>query len=617
MRAVGLFLAAAVLSSCTAPTGRVTLQGRGGDAWTFTKPLVASVEGPCAEVVFASPRGTVAARPRQGRAWARVPLDAGPNRVTASCRGGGATAVQDWTLRLADTPTAEIRLVPDPAGIMLDAGASRSAAGRPAPLLRFDWQGWPGLVAQGLRVPVPAPGEDGDHVVHLTVTDALGRSDSAAALLRVADGRAQPVDPWRGRAAWIDRAVVYGVVPSLFGPHGLADVTRRLPQLAALGVTVLWLSPVTAAPEGDFGYAVSDLFRLRPDLGSEADLQQLVTTAHGLGLRVILDFVANHLADRHPYAEDRTARGAASPYLDFFAGGERDHYFDWVNLKNLEYDNPEVQAMMIAAFAHWVRRFDIDGFRVDAAWGPRQRAPEFWPRWRAALTRIKPDLLLLAEAPVRDPYYGQAGFSAAYDWTAELGHWAWQPAFEQPDRTAALLREAIAASLAPADDAAAPLVFRFLNNNDTGARFVSRYGVARTRVAAALLLTLPGLPALYTGDEVGAAYLPYDEGPPIGWTDPSGLGPWYRTLITLRAAWPALRGPALHFVDAGHPETLLAFVRGVGAQRLLVLLNFAEAPVRIQAARLPALSRDLLAGRPLEAGAIEVPAEGVRILALR
>jgi glycosidase len=56
-----------------------------------------------------------------------------------------------------------------------------------------------------------------------------------------------------------------------------------------------------------------------------------------------------------------------------------------------------------AACAYWIRAFDVDGFRVDAAWGPRQRASEFWPRWREELKRIKPDLLLLAEASARDP----------------------------------------------------------------------------------------------------------------------------------------------------------------------------------------------------------------------
>jgi cyclomaltodextrinase len=69
-------------------------------------------------------------------------------------------------------------------------------------------------------------------------------------------------------------------------------------------------------------------------------------------------------------------------------------------------------------------------------WGPWQRAPDFWPRWHRELKRVKPDLLLLAEASARDPYYGRNGFDAAYDWTDKLGEWAWQAAFEDAPNTA-------------------------------------------------------------------------------------------------------------------------------------------------------------------------------------
>src|SRR5207237_899753 len=98
-----------------------------------------------------------------------------------------------------------------------------------------------------------------------------------------------------------------------------------------------------------------------------------------------------------------------------------------------------------------------------------------------------------AEASARDSYYGRHGFDAAYDWTDKLGQWAWQEAFAPGANTASALRAAITAS------ASDTLVFRFLDNNDTGERFITRHGVGRTRVAAAMLLTLPGIPGIYTG----------------------------------------------------------------------------------------------------------------------
>jgi cyclomaltodextrinase / maltogenic alpha-amylase / neopullulanase len=331
-------------------------------------------------------------------------------------------------------------------------------------------------------------------------------------------------------------------------------------------VNTLWLSPITTAPADDFGYAVTDHFALRADFGTASELRSLIQEAHARDMRVILDFVPNHLSDQHPYYIDAAERMRSSAYFDFFvrsASGEAENYFEWRNLKNLNYDHPEVQNFVIEAFAYWVREFGIDGFRVDAAWGPRERAPEFWPRWRTALKRIKPDLLLLAEAPVRDPYYLRNGFDAAYDWTEKLGEWAWRDAFDDPVHTADRLRAAIKGS-------GNGLTLRFLENNDTGARFVTRYGIELTRVAAALLLTLPGIPSLYTGQEIGAAFEPYEEERPITWDDSYGLRPWYRYLIGLRQEHAALRGPDIRFLEIDSSQ-VLAYVRG---DRITVLLNF-------------------------------------------
>jgi cyclomaltodextrinase / maltogenic alpha-amylase / neopullulanase len=421
------------------------------------------------------------------------------------------------------------------------------------------------------------------------------------------------------RPAWVDKAVVYGVIPRNFGETGgFNDVTARLDYLRNLGVTALWLSPSNRTIEGDFGYAVTDYFGLRPDYGTEADFRRLVREAHRRGIKVLMDFVPNHTSVAHPYFKDAQLYGRASRYWNFYdrdADGQPTNYFDWTHLPNLNYDNPEVRTMIVDAFAHWVRDFDVDGFRVDVAWGVKQRRPDFWPYWRAQLKAIKPSLLLLAEASARDPYYVTHGFDAAYDWTDQLGQWAWEGVFDAA--TPGALVDALDSALASYRPG--HLVFRFLNNNDTGPSFVARYGTDITRVASTLLLTLPGIPCVYTGEEVGAIFSPYEDTAPIVWRDRFRLRGHYKRLIALREELPALHGPGFKPLRARGAPGVYAYVRtvGRGAQPVLVVLNFARQPTSVRLALPAAFSgslRDELNGGRVDAKEIPVEAYGSRVL---
>jgi cyclomaltodextrinase / maltogenic alpha-amylase / neopullulanase len=608
----------------------------GGEAWTFEKTIHTLVPADrCDEVAITSPVATVVARTSAGRAVATVPLAPGPNAIDARCLQNGVpsgtAAQQHWLVRLRNIPKAWISVAASEEGIALDAGASQPAPVLSTPIARYEWTALggsvapiEGLPAQGQSLVLPSPALDGEYQVRLRITDELGRSDESTVMFRVRDRRIEAIDAATEHAAWIDKAVVYGVVPTLFGRRGLRDVTAQLDRLAALGTDTLWLSPVTASPAGDFGYAVTDHFSMTSRFGSAADMHELIHAAHARGMRVVLDFVPNHMSDQHAYFADTVNKARASPYFDFFArasNGDPEHYFDWRNLENLNYANPEVHQLIIEAFLYWIREFDVDGFRVDAAWGPRQRAPEFWPRWRAELKRVKPDLFLLAEASVQDGYYARHGFDAAYDWTGKLGEWAWQQAFEDNAHTASRLRQAITA--ARGDIA----VFRFLDNNDTGVRFVTRHGVPRTRVATAMLFTLPGIPSLYTGQEVGASYEPYKTSDPIVSSDPTDLQAWYARLIALRLAHSAIRSRDIQFLDVGPADQVLAYRRpGTTAEcDLVVLLNYGAEPAQIKlpehALRAASGSRliDLLSGHDFGADGedFEIPLAGHEALILQ
>lgn len=425
---------------------------------------------------------------------------------------------------------------------------------------------------------------------------------------------------------WVRNAVIYGTLPNKFGAPPLRATTARLGYLEQLGITAIWLAPSNTTIPYEAGYAVIDYFGVRADFGTADDLRELVTEAHRRGIRVLMDFVPNHTSDRHPYYLDAEAHGARSEHYDFYdrdADGQATYYFSWKHLPNLNFDNPEVRRFMTEAMSYWVREFDIDGYRVDVAWGVKQRAPDFWPDLRRELQRIKPDVFLLAEASGRDPYYVENGFDAAYDWTDRLGEWAWQDVWEPADGLVQRLRAALT------NDGlgypAGSRILRFINNNDTGERFVDRYGPGRTRVAAAMQFTLPGIPCPYTGDEIGASFHPYADIGPLDWDrDPHDLRAYYRRLIALRKELAGLRGPEFTEVAVEPGEWIYAYVRPADTSPVLVVLNYHDRAYDARL-RLPepfgsdVLLRDRLHEESFRAGAghleVNLPAHTARVLA--
>jgi cyclomaltodextrinase len=588
----------------------ITLDTTGGDTWRFERTVTGRISpGACKAVSVESPAGEARALILRDGFTADVRLHSGRNAVRATCRqrvDGGVvkSRAQVWTVREEDRPRAWIRTgVSDGGKVWMDAGATERAPGIPAAIASYDWRAAPGNpaplgIGAGKHIEFRAPAVDGDYHVTLRVTDVLGRSDESTTLLRVSAGVASAVDVENTPADWADNAVVYGAAPTLFTPVGFTGVGQRLDAIATLGVSVLWLTPVTAAPPRDFGYAVTNHFQVRDTFGSEAQLRSLIDAAHAHGLKVLLDFVTNHLSDEHPYYRDAERQGTTSPYYTWFqrdATGKVVHYFDWTHLENLNYDNPDVGAYIVAACLYWVRSFHVDGFRMDAAWAVRERAPEMWPLLRRELKRVDPDVVLLAEASALDPYYRNHGFDAGYDWTRKLGEWAWQGAYpdhaSRPDLQA--LRAALTVSISANSADSRFMVLHFLDNNDTGERFVTQHGIDQTRTAAALLFTLPGLPLIFAGEEVGAAFEPYRGGPPIVWRDAYGLEPLYASLVKLRHDTPVLRSGSTTLLSSDHDDTVLAYERDNGAaekagvhadsgERAIVVINFGNEPVDIQ-----------------------------------
>lgn len=579
----------------------ITLGGGKSDVWAWRRQISGKLNGlHCETVVVKAGAASVEAAVEGDQFAATVPIVEGDNRITAVCQQTGRKEIMSepltYTGRLRDVPTAVINVSLEGGQIVLDGGGSQPSEQSQATINRYIWQERtdnPARVlsadsAEGTRLAVEPPTADGEYYVSLTVTDEQGRSDRSETYFVVQDGKAVIPNYDTENPAWLENTVVYGVIPRNFGSEGFQSVTDRLDYLKDLGINALWLAPINQSPPGDYGYAVVDYFDVDKRYGNKDDFRRMVQEAHQRGIRVLMDFVPNHSSEHHPYFQDTLRHGQESPYWNFYDrddSGMFTYYFNWTHLPNLNYENPEVRRWMLEAFSYWVREFDMDGFRVDVAWGIRERRPDFWPEWRRTLKRIKPDLLLLAEASARDEYYFDNGYDAAYDWTAQLGHWAWELVFEDEELLTFNLNSALTNKRAGGFHPDA-LIFRFLNNNDTGPRFITRHGLGMTKVATALLLTLPGIPCVYTGDEVGEAFQPYSDPAPLVWKDQYGLYDYHKKLIALRRGTPSLYSRHWTIVDVEPHQQVYGYVRHLedGSKPILVLLNFSDQALEVEVA---------------------------------
>ena len=589
------------------PSSTITINGGNAEVWAWNKTVRGTVDGQiCDSVTLHAGELSVQAVVEGNTFTAEMPLQAGNNRVYASCAGVGVTEPRIYQVRLRNVPRSNIQITVQEDGILLDSSTSEEAPQESTPISERLWtaragnpspvavQSSSGTSGSTLEQPVNAetitleiPQVDGEYYIQLTVRDESGREDTSATYFVVEDGQPR-LDDWATENTdWVESAVVYGVIPRNFGNKSFQAITERLDALQDLGVTALWLGPIHPSPAYDYGYAVKNYFELNESFGTEDEFREMVQQAHQRGIRVLMDLVPNHSSNEHRYYYDTERNGQDSHQWDFYdrnANGEPTHYFNWTNLPNLNYDNPEVEAWMIEASSYWVREFDIDGYRVDVAWGIKERKPDFWPKWRAALKRIKPDVLLLAEATAREEYYFTNGFDAAYDWTGQLGNWAWESAFEsKPD----LFTYNLTAALTNGNTGFHPdaLVFHFLNNNDTQRRFISKYGIETLKVSTTMLLTLPGLPCVYTGDEVGEEFLPYGDPQPLSFTDRHGLFDFHKQLIHLRRENPALHSRQWHLLDVVPHQQIIGYLRYTEDSQtapVLVLLNFFDQPQEVE-----------------------------------
>lgn len=358
-------------------------------------------------------------------------------------------------------------------------------------------------------------------------------------------------------------------------------------------------------------YAVRDYLSVNPEFGTVEDLRHFVATAHDLGLKVILDWVANHtawdnvLVESHPEWYARDWKGSFRPTP----------WWDWDDIIDLDYDQPGLRDYMAEALEWWVRECDVDGYRCDVAgFVPL----DFWEDVRARLEAIKP-VFLLAEWETRDMH--TAAFDASYAWS-------WNDALHRiaagkADLDALRVYYAWNERSWPHDAMRMTFVSNHDHNHADGTEY-ERFGDALP-AATVLSVVGDGIPLIYTGQELGnRRRLEFFDKDVVAGDDPH-QAELYRALFALKKAEPALWngrwGARMVRVPNDDEKRVLSFVRASpdGSSRVLAVFNLSDAATSVSLGDGPQLGEwaDAFSGETLtvSAGArVELPAWGYRVL---
>ncbi len=426
---------------------------------------------------------------------------------------------------------------------------------------------------------------------------------------------------------WWREAVFYEIfVRSFYDSNGdgIGDfngITAKLDYLKDLGVNALWLMPINPSPSYH-GYDVTDYYSVNPQYGSMDDFKHLLAEAHSRGMHLIIDLVLNHTSDQHPNFVDAN-NDPSSPYRDWYIWSDSSQGSYWHPGKtgfyfgifcdcmpDLNYRNPAVTAEMEKVVRYWLQDIGVDGFRLDAAnrlieEGNKTENTSSTHEWlKGFYTSYKSDN---PNAYAVGEVYG-AGSSLVKSYTGDQLDQAFD--FEL---ATSILNSANGGSNAAIDSA---LTFAqqdlpdgnyasFLTNHDQNRVMSTLSGnIQKARLSAFLLLTSPGTPYLYYGEEIGMQGEKPDEDirRPMQWSSATNAGfstgtPWrapavdfttvnvsteendpasllnlYKQLINLRQQHPALTDGSLILPTTNNPA-VFASLRLDPHETLLILAN--------------------------------------------
>lgn len=460
------------------------------------------------------------------------------------------------------------------------------------------------------------------------------------------------------------------------GKGDFKGLTQKLDYLQDLGVGGIWLMPIMPSPSYH-KYDVTNYKGIHPEYGTEEDFRKFVAAAHERGIKVLVDLILNHAGYDHPWFQE-AIKGPENPYRNYFVWAKKDsirdqiakkqtaldsdnirqwhpvnndtlaeHYYGYFygGMPDFNFDNPKVKAEFVEIGRYWLQDMDVDGFRLDAAKHifPTDRAEDnhaFWVWFRTAMQKIKPDVYLVGEvwSPAREvgPYL--KGLPALFNF--DMGY-AITAAVQAGKDTLGLIRKYKEINDYYNSITREYIDATFLKNHDQN-RILSELNDQpdKQRVAASMLMCLPGTPYIYYGEEIGMKGRKPDEyiREPFIWApdqsdstqtrweeprystdqtvvplslqqqDPNSLFRFYRSWVHYRNSSRVLTygsvelGPEL-------PRELVAFYRVFEGKRVLTLHNLSDVEITIS---LPAdvsrIDYTTHTGARVQSGSIIIPA---------
>lgn len=380
---------------------------------------------------------------------------------------------------------------------------------------------------------------------------------------------------------WVQNATIYELNTRQLTPQGTFKAAQgELPRLKELGVDIIWVMPIqpigVKERKGELGsyYAIKDYTDFNPEFGTRADFQAFVDEAHKLGFKVILDWVANHTSPDHDWTTNKDW------YMRDSVGNLAVRY-DWTDIAELNYDNPDVRNAMLCQMKWWVDSINVDGFRCDVAF---EVPTDFWEDATLELQKSKPDLFMLAEADHADNKLTENAFDMHYGW--DFLHTI----------------NAVAAGKVPADSiwgyyakhqknyADGAITMNFTSNHDENSwnkTEFQRMGEKGAQAYAVLTYLMPGMPLIYSGQEFGNhRELRFFAKDTVERNLNAPQGQMYKELNKFRKANVALHSPQwganLVKIENSAPAKVFSLKRTEGDNEVVGIFNFSPDVVDVE-----------------------------------